>query len=292
MVPWGHVIAQAVSRLLPTTATQVRAQVNSRGIYGVQCGTGAGFPRILRFPLPTLIWPTAPHTSSIIRGWYNRPINGRRTKLTQFHPTPRNLKKSKKRTVGSFAGVKAVGMWSWPLTPIKCRGQEWWNYTFKRFMTSCLITYAQVKLYLFIFTRYYSSTSCPCDLQSCTRIRIDSQNSSCWSFNYQYCINIRKRPQNSTSIVVPVVYSTVSTFVQGLENRRKSIHIIYSVAYERNIADWRIWWTQICVCPRSLSSSGSKRQDEELVYSFHNNSGLKYVCLHSMLPCGRFAGYT
>jgi hypothetical protein len=29
-----------------------------------------------------------------IRRWYNRPINGRHTKWTQSHPTPRNLKKT------------------------------------------------------------------------------------------------------------------------------------------------------------------------------------------------------
>jgi hypothetical protein len=46
---------------------------------------------LLRFPLPIIISPTGPHSSSsIIRGWYNRPINGRRTKWTQCDPTPRN----------------------------------------------------------------------------------------------------------------------------------------------------------------------------------------------------------
>jgi hypothetical protein len=60
-------------------------------ICGGQSGTGVGFLRVLRFPLPILIPPTAPHSlSSIIRGWYSRPISGRRTKWTQSHPTPRN----------------------------------------------------------------------------------------------------------------------------------------------------------------------------------------------------------
>jgi hypothetical protein len=50
-----------------------------------------GFLRIFRFPLPNLIPLTAPHSpSSIIGGWYNRPISGRRTKWTQSHPTPRD----------------------------------------------------------------------------------------------------------------------------------------------------------------------------------------------------------
>jgi hypothetical protein len=32
-----------------------------------------GFLRGLRFPLPVIIPPTAPHSSSITRGWYNKP---------------------------------------------------------------------------------------------------------------------------------------------------------------------------------------------------------------------------
>jgi hypothetical protein len=67
----GRAIAQAVSRRLPTSAAWVRSQVRSCGVCGGQSGTRAGFPRVLRFPL---IPPTAPQSSSsIIRGWYNRP---------------------------------------------------------------------------------------------------------------------------------------------------------------------------------------------------------------------------
>jgi hypothetical protein len=70
----GRAIAQAVSRRLPTPAARVRAQVKSRGIWCAQSGIGAGFLRVLPFPLPILIPLTAPHSSSsIIRGWYNRP---------------------------------------------------------------------------------------------------------------------------------------------------------------------------------------------------------------------------
>jgi hypothetical protein len=47
----GRAIAQAVSRWLPTAAAQVRSQVRSCGICGRQSGTGAGFLRVLRFPL-------------------------------------------------------------------------------------------------------------------------------------------------------------------------------------------------------------------------------------------------
>jgi hypothetical protein len=90
----GRAIAQAVSRWLPTAEARVRIQVKSCGLCGEQSGNGAGFLRVHRFPLPILIPPTAPHSSSIIRRWYNRPVSGRRTKWTQSHPTPRNLKKS------------------------------------------------------------------------------------------------------------------------------------------------------------------------------------------------------
>jgi hypothetical protein len=39
-----------------------------------QSGAGAGFPRVLRFPLPIFIPPIAPQSPSpIIWGWYSRP---------------------------------------------------------------------------------------------------------------------------------------------------------------------------------------------------------------------------
>jgi hypothetical protein len=90
IVQIGLAIAQAIRRRLPTVAARVRAQVRSCEICGRQSGIGAGFIRVLRFPLLILILPAAPHSSlSITGGWYNRPISGRRTKWTESHPTPR-----------------------------------------------------------------------------------------------------------------------------------------------------------------------------------------------------------
>jgi hypothetical protein len=60
----GPAIGQAVSRWLPNAAARVRAHVVSCGICGGQNETGAGFLRVLRFPLPILIPPTASYSSS------------------------------------------------------------------------------------------------------------------------------------------------------------------------------------------------------------------------------------
>jgi hypothetical protein len=63
------------SRKLPTAAAPVRARVRSCGICGERSDTGAGFLRVLRFPLPIFIPPIAPQPPlSIIWGWYNRPM--------------------------------------------------------------------------------------------------------------------------------------------------------------------------------------------------------------------------
>jgi hypothetical protein len=93
-VTHGRYVAQAVSCRLPTTAARVRAQVRPCGICGEQSDTGAGFLRLLRFPLPILIPPPASHASSIIRGRYNRQNRVRRAKWTQSDPTPRNKEKT------------------------------------------------------------------------------------------------------------------------------------------------------------------------------------------------------
>jgi hypothetical protein len=48
----GRAIAEAVSCWLPTAAARVQSLVWSSGICGGQSGVGAGFLRVLRFPLP------------------------------------------------------------------------------------------------------------------------------------------------------------------------------------------------------------------------------------------------
>jgi hypothetical protein len=84
----GRAISHAVSRRLPTAAARVPARVQSCGICSGQSGYGAGFLRVLRFPLPNLIPPIAPQSPSyIIRGWYKWPNSGRSTEWTQSHPT-------------------------------------------------------------------------------------------------------------------------------------------------------------------------------------------------------------
>jgi hypothetical protein len=71
----GRAIAQAVSCWLPTATARTRARVRSCGICGEQSGTGAGFVQVLGFSLPIFIPSNAPQSpSSIIWGWYNRPV--------------------------------------------------------------------------------------------------------------------------------------------------------------------------------------------------------------------------
>jgi hypothetical protein len=81
------------TRLYGVISQKVRTQVRSCGICGGRNGIGAGFLRVFRFPLEILIPQTAPHSSSIIRGWYNRPITGRGTKWTQRYPPQETKKK-------------------------------------------------------------------------------------------------------------------------------------------------------------------------------------------------------
>jgi hypothetical protein len=54
----------------PTAAAQVQTWVYSSGICGGQTGAGAGFLRVLRFPLPIFIPPISPQSAlPIIWDW-------------------------------------------------------------------------------------------------------------------------------------------------------------------------------------------------------------------------------
>jgi hypothetical protein len=55
----GRTVAQAVSRWLHTAETRVRVCA-ACGICGGQSSTGAGFLRVLQFPLPIIIPPISP----------------------------------------------------------------------------------------------------------------------------------------------------------------------------------------------------------------------------------------
>jgi hypothetical protein len=84
-----HIVAQADSSRLSTTAALDRARVKSCGIWGGQSGTSAGFLLVLRFLLPLIHSTNCSMSSpSIIQGWYNRPINGRSNSGLGSTPVP------------------------------------------------------------------------------------------------------------------------------------------------------------------------------------------------------------
>jgi hypothetical protein len=69
-------IAQGVSRRLPTAGARVQTRVYSCGICGGQSVAGAGFLRVLRFPLSIFIPPifytiTITYHPGLV---YNRPV--------------------------------------------------------------------------------------------------------------------------------------------------------------------------------------------------------------------------
>jgi hypothetical protein len=59
VITYGGAVAQEVSRWLSTAAARARVRAVS-GVCCGQSGTGTGFLRVLRFPLPIMIPPVSP----------------------------------------------------------------------------------------------------------------------------------------------------------------------------------------------------------------------------------------
>jgi hypothetical protein len=74
-----------------TTAAYRSSQVRPYEVCDGKSATLTGFIRVFWCLLPILAPPNPPNTS-IIRGWYNRPISGRRTECTQSYPFKRIIK--------------------------------------------------------------------------------------------------------------------------------------------------------------------------------------------------------
>jgi hypothetical protein len=60
------VLAEVVSSRVPTTASCIRFQVGTCGIFGGQSGTRAGFLEVLQFLLPVFIPPSASYSLIIV----------------------------------------------------------------------------------------------------------------------------------------------------------------------------------------------------------------------------------
>jgi hypothetical protein len=85
----GRARAHALSPRLPTAATWVRARVRSCGICGGQSGIGTGLLQVLRFPVPILIPPTAPYSSSSEAGTIGQLVADVPSGLS-LYPSPTN----------------------------------------------------------------------------------------------------------------------------------------------------------------------------------------------------------
>jgi hypothetical protein len=96
----SRAIAQAVSRRLPTAAARVRTQLRSCGICCGQSGTGAGFLRVLRFPLPIRIPPVAPHSSSYHPGQQVSQLVAAVPSGLKSHPINNNNNNNNKKEPG------------------------------------------------------------------------------------------------------------------------------------------------------------------------------------------------
>jgi hypothetical protein len=89
------------------SVARVRSQVRPYRMCFGQIGTGTGFLRVFRFPLPILIPLTVTHSCNI-RGWCNRPNSGRCTKWTQVSPHTHEWKKRHVHVTASHVNSNTV----------------------------------------------------------------------------------------------------------------------------------------------------------------------------------------
>jgi hypothetical protein len=112
-------IAQVVSCRLPTATARVRPRVRSCGICGGQSGTGAGFLRVLWILLPIRIPPIAPQSSSsIIWGWYHRPVVAAVENGLSVTPWER-----KKKCLKMMVAFESLEVWR------PSQHQNFWNFS-------------------------------------------------------------------------------------------------------------------------------------------------------------------
>jgi hypothetical protein len=107
--PWltlqlGRAIAQAVSRWIPTAAASVRARVWSSRICDGQSGAGAGFLRVLRFPLSIFIQPNSPSSQSPGAGTIGHSVAD--------VPSEPNM-----NSTSHYANTLQLGRWRWNIPP-------------------------------------------------------------------------------------------------------------------------------------------------------------------------------
>jgi hypothetical protein len=106
-----------------------------------QSGAGAGFLRVLWFPLPIFIPPISPQSPSpIIQGWYNRPV---------------------------VAAVPIVSPHKWKKKKVWfAKTFRTWRSTFLRtvgkILQDCITSYRGRRRGLFLFLGYYFSISPVC----------------------------------------------------------------------------------------------------------------------------------
>jgi hypothetical protein len=101
-----------------TLVTSDEVQVRSYEICGGQSGTGAGFLRVLRFPLPILIPSTAPHSSSSVVGTIRQLVATYQVDSVWPHPK-KQKKKSDEHELWSFLLCNCL--WRLPaMEVVKC----------------------------------------------------------------------------------------------------------------------------------------------------------------------------